>query len=76
MPKRAITYIYIHKYTCVANFTFPISIHFEISIPQDAYNFGTLGAPLTSWGGGGAGGAPVFIFLVDYRSTYLDINCI
>ena len=40
----------------------PPSIHFEISIPQDAYNFGTLGAPFKKK------------FLVDYRYTYLDIN--
>ena len=52
----------------------PPSIHFEISIPQDAYNFGTLGAPLTPWRGGGGGCTKFFIFfLVDYKYTYLDI---
>ena len=53
----------------------PPSIHFEISIPQDAYNFGTLEAPLTPGGGGGGLHNFFCIFLVDYRYTYLDINC-
>ena len=52
----------------------PPSIHFEISIPLDTYNFGTKGAPLTPWGGGVAQKKCIY-FLVDYRYTYLDINC-
>ena len=67
-------YIYI-KSTCVANSMLPPSIHFEISIPLDAYNFGANRAPLTPWGGGGCTKFYFFTFLIDYRSTYLDINC-
>ena len=64
-------YIYITS-TCVDNFMLPPSIHFEISFLPDAYNFGTLGAPLTPW----CDAQNLFIFfLVDYRYTYLDINC-
>ena len=48
--------------------------HFEISFRLDAYNFGTYGVPLTPWGGGGTYNLFLF-FLVDYRYTYLDINC-
>ena len=64
MPTRAIT----HIYSLPVYFMLPPSIHFEISIPQDAYNFETLGAPLTPWGV-----AQVWFFFVDYRYTYLDI---
>ena len=72
MSTRAITYNIL--FTCVANFMLPTSIHFEISIPQDEYNFRTLGAPLTPWGGG-LHNVIIIYFLVDYRYTYLDINC-
>ena len=37
----------------------PPSIHFELSIPQDEYNFGTLGATLTPLGG--EGGCTIYI---------------
>ena len=58
----------------------PPSIYFEISIPQDAYNFETL-APLTPWGGGGGGGGVaqfilIFLFYLysTYRARYSQLN--
>ena len=57
----------LHTYTynlfSIVNFMLPPSIDFAIFIPPDAYNFGTLGAPLTPWRGGGGGGV-THIFLI------------
>ena len=63
MHSRANTYI---KSTSVVIFILPPSIHFEISIPPDAGNFGTLRVTHQFL---------ICYFLVDYRYTNLDIYC-
>ena len=51
----------------------PPSKHFEISIPLDAYNFWDKKGAIDSLGD--CTYVIILFFLVDYRYTYLDLNC-